>query len=888
MNWLRSEQGAYLAGALLAAIGISATIWATLWLIEIEKTRQQAVLALQAEQTVGVISSRFAQYETLINAARALFTSSEFVTRDEWHSFATTVLAQQDFAGLGGLGWVPRVNRVELAALHELIRADGFSVDQPDSSAEFVCPILYNEPQELNRPSIGLDICQVPILADALERTYGQSGIDLSQPLNLIYPDRSVRPGYVMLAWTRGNTRQPGGWVSASIAVGDLFQVKGLKDQAIKLSIREATSPDTPAVFEIPSSRAERASQRGQSVEHDQYFRAGSQEWMMSLVQPARVGSTPWIALLSGVGGTILLSLTLFLLLCNRSRAVALAEQMSLAYRDSEQLLSSITNNIFEGIYRGHPDDGLVYANRALANMFRYASPEKMIQHAGPLLYANPEQRDQLLELLDRDGYYSDVEVEFVRSDGSRFVGVNNAVAIKDENNRIRFFDGAIYDITARKQAERDVYRLAHYDGLTGLPNRMLLQEHLDNAIVQARRHQQKVAVLFIDLDHFKTINDSLGHDTGDKLLTQVAARLRKNLRDSDIVSRQGGDEFLIVLSEADESMAGHSAQRILDMMAEPVVIDGHQLRVSTSVGVAMYPDDALSTNDLIRNADAAMYLAKEKGRSNFQFFTPELNSRAHERLIMEGELREALANGDFRLHFQPQVNLETGAIIGFEALLRWPHAHRGHIPPDDFIPVAEQSGLIVALGDWVIGEACRQLAAWQRGPLAGIPVSVNVSAIQFWRGELPNIISTALAEKPGVAELLGIELTESALMQDAAQAAEIIDSLSLQGLKIAIDDFGTGYSSLAYLKRFRISRLKVDGSFVRDIATDPDDAAIVAAVISMAADLKLEVIAEGVETRAQVDWLLAHGCHLAQGFLYSPALAPEELMAWSQTRNLD
>ncbi len=888
MNWLRSERGAFLAGAAVAAIGISTTIWVTIWLVDIDNSRRQATLALQSEQIVGTISSRFAQYETLVNAARALLTSSEIVTREEWRSFANTILAQQDFAGLGGLAWVPRVPREELAKVNDAIRADGLNVIDSYGQADYICPILYNEPLDPNSESIGLDVCQLPNLVDALDRTIGHYAVDLSRRLDLAYPDGSTRTGYVMLAWTDGNAEQSGGWVSVAIAVDDLFHIPGMDNREIGLLIHKSDNPDGPAIFELPASQADGTLNQTRSVTHQQPFRAGGQNWIMSLVQSARVSSTPWIVLGSGLIGTILLSLTLFLLLCNRSRAAALAQQMSQAYRDSEQLLSSITSNIFEGIYRGQPEDGLMYANRALARMFRYENPEKMIQLASPDLYANPEQRDQLLDRLERDGYYSDVEVEFIRSDGSRFVGVNNAVAIKDENNQIRFFDGVIYDITARKQAEREVYRLAHYDSLTGLPNRTLLQEHLHQVIDRARQHHQKVAVLFIDLDHFKTINDSLGHDAGDQLLTRVAARLRENLRSNDTISRQGGDEFLIILGDSDPSMAGQNAERILELMTDPFVIDGHQLRVTTSIGIALYPDDAQSASDLIRNADAAMYLAKEKGRSNFQVFTPELNKRAHERLILEGELREALANRDLRLHFQPQVNLDTGETIGFEALLRWPHPLRGNISPEVFIPVAEQSGLIVSLGNWVIGEACRQLSQWQAGPLAGIPVSVNVSAVQFWRGKLSDTISEALGTDTRIAGLLGIELTESVLMQDPAQAAEILDKLSLKGIKLAIDDFGTGYSSLAYLKRFRLSRLKVDSSFVRDIATDPDDAAIVAAVISMAADLKLEVIAEGVETQTQVDWLQAHDCHLAQGFLFSPALAPDALEAWWANRHSD
>ncbi len=887
---IQKERSAFGGAILLTVVGIAVTMWATLWLISAETDRQLAQLGRQAEQAASLISDRFAQYETLINAGRALFAGSRDVSRTEWQRFAQGLLQQQDFVGLAGLGRVLRIPAGQLGVLQAQIRDEGLdAADVNLFDQQWICPILFNEPMPRNRPSIGLDICQVQSLSSALETSLQRDDIILSQRLDMVSPDDQRQPGYVMLAWTsESQIEDPlfrDGWISVSIMADALFALPLLEDQSLKLEIFDLEDPaDVPAYQSEPKTAAGHETE-DQRITHEQRFFAGGREWRLDISKPLRTGSSPWLALAFGLAATVLTAITLFLLLSHRSRAELLAEQMSQAFRESEDLLSSITNNIFEGIYRGDLESGLIYVNRALTEMFHYDSPEQMIAAAGPMLYAKPEQREELLRLLEHDGYYSDAEVEFVRADGSRFIGINNAVASLDDNGRIRYFDGAIYDITARKIAEREVFKLAHYDALTGLPNRTMLNDHLTTGISMAQRSGTGLAVLFVDLDHFKTINDSLGHDLGDQLLSQVAQRMREDLRESDLISRQGGDEFLIALSPANATEASHAAQRLLDLLEQPFIIDTHELNISSSVGIALYPDDGETGAELIRNADAAMYLAKDKGRSNFQFFTPDLNQRAHDRLVLEKDMREALMRDDFQLHYQPQLDLNSGKIIGVEALLRWTHPSRGAISPEVFIPVAEQGALIVSIGEWVIEQACRQLAAWRDTPLANTPISINVSAVQLWRGTLLETLNQARKRHDVPAALLAIELTESALMEDAEHAGTIIDEINQTGIRVTIDDFGTGYSSLAYLKRFRIAGLKVDRSFVSDIATDPDDAAIVAAILSMADDLKLNVIAEGVDDEAQIPILKAHGCRWAQGFLFSAALPPDALIDWMVER---
>jgi diguanylate cyclase (GGDEF)-like protein len=418
----------------------------------------------------------------------------------------------------------------------------------------------------------------------------------------------------------------------------------------------------------------------------------------------------------------------------------------------------------------------------------------------------------------------------------------------------------------------------AQHDFLTGLPNRMLLNDRVSQAIALAPRHMNQVAVLFLDIDRFKHINDSLGHATGDKLLQSIARRLVACVRPSDTVSRQGGDEFVILLSEAEQwADAATVATRVLRSVAEAHLIDQHDLHVTTSIGISVYPDDGADAESLIKNADTAMYQAKANGRQSYQFFKPEMNTRAVERQSIEESLRRALEREEFQLHYQPKIDLRTGAITGAEALLRWMHPTRGSVPPAEFIPVAEDCGLIVPIGNWVLREACRQARAWVADGLPETAMAVNVSAIEFQSGTFVNDVRVVLDETGLDPSLLELELTEGVLMKQVGSTAAILQELRESGIQVAVDDFGTGYSSLSYLRKFPIDALKIDQSFVRHITATGDDTSIVTAVISMARSLKLRVIAEGVETLEQLDFLREHQCDEAQGFLFSRPVPPRQ-----------
>jgi diguanylate cyclase (GGDEF)-like protein/PAS domain S-box-containing protein len=432
-------------------------------------------------------------------------------------------------------------------------------------------------------------------------------------------------------------------------------------------------------------------------------------------------------------------------------------------------------------------------------------------------------------------------------------------------------------DVSAARAMAAHIAHTAQHDFLTGLPNRMLLNDRVGQAIAAAQRHEKQVAVLFLDLDGFKHINDSLGHPTGDRLLQSIAWRLVECVRGADTVSRQGGDEFVVLLSELEQPEdAAHTARRMLQVVAEAHSIDQHDLHVTTSIGVSVYPDDGLDAETLIKNADTAMYQAKENGRQSYRFFKPAMNIRAVERQSIEESLRRALERNEFALHYQPKIDLRTGAITGAEALLRWTHPTHGLVSPARFIPVAEDCGLILPIGAWVLREACAQARAWVDAGLPVATMAVNVSAMEFRNENFLRNLAAILVETGFDPTFLELELTESVLMKHAESTASILQSVRERGVQVAVDDFGTGYSSLSYLRKFPVDALKIDQSFVRQISGG-EDTTIVTAVIAMARSLKLRVVAEGVETVGELTFLRAHQCDEAQGYYFSRPVPPQQ-----------
>lgn len=465
-----------------------------------------------------------------------------------------------------------------------------------------------------------------------------------------------------------------------------------------------------------------------------------------------------------------------------------------------------------------------------------------------------------------------------LRRDGFEIPIEDSVAPIHDREGQATGAVIVFRDVSAARAMALQMTHSAQHDFLTGLPNRMLLNDRVSQAIVLALRHSKRVGVLFLDLDGFKHINDSLGHPIGDKLLQSIAKRLVSCVRSSDTVSRQGGDEFVVLLSEMEQQEdAAISAIRILEAMAEAHSIDHHDLHLTASIGVSVYPDDGLDAETLIKNADTAMYQAKENGRQTYQFFKPAMNVRAVERQSIEESLRRALERKEFSLHYQPKVKLATGEITGAEALIRWTHPTRGPVSPANFIPVAEDCGLILPIGHWVLREACRQARAWLDVGLPLGTIAVNISSMEFREDNFLESVFATLSETGLDPKFLELELTESVLMKRAESATSVLKALRARGVQIAVDDFGTGYSSLSYLRKFPIDALKIDQSFVRQITSAPDDTTIVTAVISMGRSLKLRVVAEGVETQGEMAFLQAQQCDEAQGYYFSRPVLPQQ-----------
>jgi diguanylate cyclase (GGDEF)-like protein/PAS domain S-box-containing protein len=558
-----------------------------------------------------------------------------------------------------------------------------------------------------------------------------------------------------------------------------------------------------------------------------------------------------------------------------------LTEQQAL--RHAEEKYRAIFENAVVGIFQITPDGRPLSINRALAQMHGYESADQLLAEVSNMarqLFVDPNRMDELTSELDRSGVVRGAEVEVYRRDRTKKWLMVSLRAVRDANGTLSFHEGTVEDISDRKVAEEQIQYLAYYDALTGLPNRTLLQDRLSNAMARARRQKDKVALLFLDLDRFKFVNDSLGHSVGDQLLQAVADRLKTWARGQDTVARQGGDEFLIVMTDVrDIPAAAIAAERLMDAMTVEFVVQGRSLNVSCSVGISIFPEHGADGETLIKNADAAMYSAKDYGRDNFRFFTEEMNVQVAARLNLENNLRLALEKKELFLMYQPQMDIATGRITGLEALLRWQSPELGLVPPSEFIPVAENSRLIMPIGEWVLRTACAQAKKWQDEGLPALPVAVNVSAAQFLHGGFRELIRSVLHETGLSSQYLELELTESLLLSNADATFSVLQELKAMGLKLAIDDFGTGYSSFSYLKHFPIGKLKIDRSFIRDVAVGPDDAAITAAIISMAKTLNLKVIAEGVETEAQMSFLRAHHCDEIQGYYFSKPLAISEVV---------
>ncbi|MDH5179175.1 MAG: EAL domain-containing protein, partial [Gammaproteobacteria bacterium] len=572
----------------------------------------------------------------------------------------------------------------------------------------------------------------------------------------------------------------------------------------------------------------------------------------------------------------------------NVTRIIGTLQDTTARRMAEEQMrkLSGAVEQIADSVMITDSNGIIEYVNPAFESMTGYAQDE--IIGKTPRVIKSDRQSDafykRLWRTISNGEVFSDVIVNCKKS-GEIYYEEKTITPQKDRHGKIVHYISTGKDVTERIEAQERLYHLAHHDSLTGLPNRVLLQDRLAQAIARIRWHERSIAVMFMDLDRFKMINDTLGHAIGDQLLQYVARRLHECVREGDTVARLGGDEFAIVLNDlAALDDVPHIAEKLIESLSEPLVINGQELFITSSIGIAMFPQDGTDSQELLKKADAAMYRAKARGKDNYQFYTVEDDHQASERLSIETRLRRALEKDEFRLNYQPQLSLRDGGIIGCEALLRWHNDELKNISPMQFIPILEETGMINAVGDWVLQTACAQNKAWQDLGLQTGRIAVNLSIRQFQSRGLVNRINDILSQTGLAPGQLELEITEGLLIEQITETAKILNELHEMGICLSIDDFGTGYSSMNYLKRLPFDTLKIDRIFVRDVTFNPDDAAIAAAIITLGHTLGMEIVAEGVETAEQLNYLFDQQCDAIQGYLYSPPLTAEALISLAQS----
>jgi diguanylate cyclase (GGDEF)-like protein/PAS domain S-box-containing protein len=559
---------------------------------------------------------------------------------------------------------------------------------------------------------------------------------------------------------------------------------------------------------------------------------------------------------------------------------IALRRQIEEALRQSEERYRTIIDEMEEWYFETDLAGNITFSNDIFANVLGYS--QKGLIGLNFQNFINKEDSDSVSRLFDpvlKTGKSTkNFPYEFIRTDG-KVTSVEFSIFPKrDKEAKIVGARGVGHDITERKHAEDRIQYLATHDSLTGLPNRLMFSQLLNHSIQSARHHKRQLAVFFIDLDRFKIINDTKGHDAGDQLLQEIAMRYKQSLRAADVVSRLGGDEFIILIEEVNElSQVAIVAHKILTTTFKPMVLLGEECRITASIGISMYPKDGEDEQSLMKNADIAMYFAKEEGKNNYQFYSKDIQVQSTERLSIETNLRLALERNELSLHYQAKVDFKTDVITGVEALLRWQNPYLGSVTPTQFIPVAEETGLIISIGKWVMKTACAQNVAWQQQGLPAVCMAVNVSLRQLTDDNLIDDIKAALNDSGMAPNLLELEITESMVMRNPTQMIAVLAKIKSMGVRLAIDDFGTGYSSLAQIKHFPIDTLKVDRSFIRNIPENAEDEAVTKAIIAMGKTLGLTIVAEGVETIEQMNFLKEHSCDEMQGYYFSKPIVPEQ-----------
>jgi diguanylate cyclase (GGDEF)-like protein/PAS domain S-box-containing protein len=914
-----------LAATLTLGGGLAATAVLTAAVGRLEYDNKALAFEQGAGVRVAALRQGMDEAVEVLNVTNQLFATVQPVTRSQFHDFTTPLLERNPY--IRAFNFHRVVDDAERAAFEAGLQQlrpgarlremrDGQLVTAPRRARYNV--VDYLEPLQGNEPALGLNVAENSEVAQAIERAR-HSGRAAATGLLHLAQDPANLPSFEVVMPVHAEDGRLVGDTAAVICLRSLARTALARtslqdDRSILLRFYVGTRPVAANLVyanhdaghaAVPAAPAPRWLAAGYTGRVLDGFTVGGQPWTVEAI----AAPSPWLA--DHLGSTLLLAggvlSTLLLAAFVHASSQRTRKVQELVRERTADLKLSNQRLIDDVIARKRTEKALQESEQRFRQLvamssdwyweqdqeFRFvAMTGDFTEKSGialerilgktrwdlvPALAESETGREHIATLRAQEPF-KNLEYRALDDNGDERWFCVNGQPMFDDSGALRGYRGTGSDITARKITEQRVHHVAQHDVLTGLPNRSLLQDRLGQAVAYATRSGHPVWVMLIDLDRFKYVNDSMGHKAGDVLLMTVAARLRSSLRDTDTVARLSGDEFVVILSEhQDQPLSGDIVQRVMDSVAQPVMLGPKEFFVTCSIGVAAYPSDGTPAESLIEHADIAMYRAKKLGRNNFQFYTPAMNEESLERVRIESALHNALERNEFVLHYQPQVDLKTGQIVGMEALIRWKHPELGMVPPSRFVGVAEDTGLIVPIGAWVMRTACAQNKAWQDAGLGKLRVAVNLSARQFSAADLLPGIEAALNDTGLDPSCLELELTESLFMSDITPAVELLHRMKSFGVKLSIDDFGTGYSSLSYLSRFPIDVLKIDRSFVADITHDANDAAIVDSIIALAHNLRLSVIAEGVETADQLDYLRHQGCDEMQGYYFSRPLPAHE-----------
>ncbi|ENO80382.1 EAL domain-containing protein [Thauera sp. 63] len=877
-----------------------------------EELRVQAQFTRDTEHLASQVRKRLDAQIDMMLAIRGLMSVSESVSHEEFQDFVRPWLDR--YPGTKNFAWNARVLQGQRARFETLVRASGHPDFQildrdmqgkvyPAADAPEYLPIVYVAPLEHNASAIGINPMSLSPAAQAILESR-QTGSPVAAEAFRLVQETGAQKGVVLYLATHRHAssthegalslHSEEGIVSSAFRMDDaLAAVRAQAEEiGIELCLKDtAAAPGRQRLTGL--DECDSATWLAHAIGRRVALPFAGRSWELRLratdnyIYAQRTWAA-WGAVATGLLGTGLLGAFLLISTGHTRRITGLVdrrtrelEATTATLRENQAALAEAMRIARMGSWETRVGQRGLRCSDDLhrlldTKLHRLGSVHDIVAALAP--EDRPMIEAKLEELAQAPGQ---VTID-ARTDREPARVLQFQIESEWRDGALAHIRGTVQDVTEARQAEAHIQYLAHFDTLTGLPNRSAWIGQAQGALRTAERHGDRLAVLFLDLDNFKTVNDSLGHPVGDRLLAAVARRLSGCLRGEDRLARLGGDEFVALLPRLEHpGDAATVARKMLEVLDDTLRIEDHDLRPSVSIGIALYPDDGQSVDVLLKHADTAMYGAKAAGRNNFQFFVPAMNERANERLKLESALRRAVAGKQLLLHYQPQIDTRSGRAIGCEALVRWQHPERGLVPPAQFIPIAEDVGMIVPIGEWVLREACRQQAEWAAAGLRDLTVAINISALQFQRADFPDVVARILDETGADPAAIELEITESALMNPGSEQLERLNRLIERGLTLALDDFGTGYSCLAYLKRLPLSRIKIDRSFVADLPGDTEDAAVVSAALSLARDLGMDVVAEGVETPGQRAFLAERNCTLMQGYLFSRPLDAGSFEAW-------